>query len=405
MKTLGIISEYNPFHNGHLYHLSKSKELTGSSHTVAIMSGHFLQRGEPALMDKWTRAKIAVENGIDLVIEIPFIYSCQSADIFAYGSINILNQLGVIDNVAFGCENSDLDGLSKIKDIIKNEPDNFQQALKTQLNKGNSYPRARELALKEVLPSLDSYISTPNNILAISYLMWLDSFESDIKPVAIQREKTGYHDLKTIDNFASATYIRKEIIEYNNTDNIKNFVPEKTWYNLINYNNNFNDIEKYFIIINSNLMRQNKEDLLKYFDINEGLENKIIKELGNSRNINELLDRIVSKRYTSTRIKRFFFNNLFRHTKKDVFQVYKNSMFTPYARILAFNKNGQEIIYSIKEKSEIPIISNLGKSYNHLTSLQRYAIDKDVLSTDYYYLPIENSSYHLDYYKKPEIIT
>ncbi|MFZ7132062.1 MAG: nucleotidyltransferase [Eubacteriales bacterium] len=406
MKILGVIVEYNPFHNGHLYHLEKSKKISGSTHTVAVMSGHFLQRGEPALMDKWTRARIAVENGVDLVIELPFAYSCQSADIFAYGSIQMLHYLNIVDTVVFGCEDNDLDALMKVKNIIRYEPKDFQVLLKKYLNEGKSFPKARELALQSFLPGQEKIISTPNNILAIAYLKWLDTFNSPMIPIPIRRKSTGYHDIQPADNIASATYIRNEIAKHNKADPIALLVPPVTFRNMVEYEKaqDYNHLENYYPLIKSNILRSTKDELSKYFDVNEGLENRIFKAFGNSTSMDNLIKNMGTKRYTSTRIKRILFNHLLNHNKKEVFRVYKDKHFLPYTRILAFNEKGKEIIVHIKNNSSSPMITNVGRAYHGLTPQQQYVLDKDILATDFYNLPLQGSLFHMDYYKKPEII-
>lgn len=406
LKILSIVTEYNPFHNGHKYHLRKSLELTGCTHTLAIMSGNFLQRGEPSLMDKWTRAKSAVQNGIDLVIELPFVYSCQSADVFAYGSILHLNQLKGVDYISFGCENNNLDSLITIKNIIKDEPMEYKISLKKYLDSGLSFPKARELALSYLLKGEEKIISSPNNILALSYLKWLDLFNSTIKPIPVKRQHAGYHDLEAVENIASATMIRNTLGLTNNSQDIKDYVTNDTYQIMSNYEqyHAFNKFANYFTLIKSNLLRASRDELINYFDINEGLENRIINVFGKSKSMDELIERIITKRYTSTRIKRVLVNHLLNHSKINHYNVYKNPLYTPYIRILAFNEKGKDMINLFKKDSMAPIITNVSKSYSDLTQLQKYVMDKDILATDYYYLPIEPSSYHMDYLKKPEII-
>lgn len=196
-KVLGIICEYNPFHNGHLYHLEQSKKMTGSNYTVAIMSGNFTQRGSTAIIDKWSRAEAALKNGVDLVIELPVLYATSSAENFADGAINILNSLKVVDYLSFGSETSDIETLDKIADILYKEPKTYKNLLSTELKKGLSFPKARENALLAYLDDkkYGNILSSPNNILGIEYIKALKKYKSNIKPISITRFEAGHNDL------------------------------------------------------------------------------------------------------------------------------------------------------------------------------------------------------------------
>ena len=194
MKVLGIIAEYNPFHNGHLYHLQESKKLVNADYSICIMSGNFTQRGDVALIDKWSRTEMALKSGIDLVIELPVIYSLSSAENFAYGSINILDKLGIVDYVSFGSEAGELSILDSIADILCNEPKEYVSLLNHELDKGISYPKAREKALLMYLNDIRKYanvLSSPNNILGIEYLKALRKIKSNLHPITIKRKKVG----------------------------------------------------------------------------------------------------------------------------------------------------------------------------------------------------------------------
>lgn len=403
MNLLSIISEYNPFHNGHDYHLRTSIKTNKSSHTMAIMSGHFLQRGEPALIDKWTRAKIAVKNGIDLVVELPFVYSCQSAEIFAYGAILILNSLNVVNNLCFGCEDNSLDSLQKIAQILVKEPKEYKLLLKNYLNKGLSFPKARQLAVGEIYPDCRNLIDKPNNILAIEYLKWLYAFNSNITPVPIKRVKAGYHDLKPVENFVGATYIRN-LMRENDLSIIKPYVPSSTFREINTYYDSFAHLDDYYSFILSNLLKSEATDLKKIFDVGEGLENRILKTAYVASNMDELIEKIKTKRYTSTRIKRILVHFLLGYTKNHVEKFFKNDAYKPYLRVLAFNDKGREILKYIKENSDIKIITNVKKDYKALDPLQKLSLDLDVRATNFYYLVANRSKLNKDFIYGPEII-
>ena len=224
-KVLGIISEYNPFHNGHLYHLIKSKKITNAEYTIAVIGGNFTQRGNASLIDKWSKTEMALLNGIDLVIELPLLYSISSAENFAEGAIKILDSLQIVDAISFGTETSDINTLNKFADILYNEPKEYKALLSHELSKGMSYPKARENALMLYLNDIRRFapiLSSPNNILGIEYLKAIKKYKSNIIPISIQRIKTGYNDINFSGNIASATAIRNLVLnhEYNDLNRI-----------------------------------------------------------------------------------------------------------------------------------------------------------------------------------------
>ncbi len=344
MKILGLIVEYNPFHNGHLYHLKKSLEITNSTHSIAVMSGNFLQRGEPALFDKYKRAEMAVSNGVDLVVELPTLYACQSAEIFAHGAITLLNSLNCIDSICFGSEHGDIDLLVEISKILINEPDKFKTLLKRNLDEGILFALARSKALSEYMLNhtnlniyenkLNDVLSTPNNILGIEYIKSLLKHKSTIRPYSITRIQADYNSETIESNICSATAIRKTLKEYNTLDSISNVVPIKT-FELISksIDNNFNPMfDEYYFDTIRELVIRDLNILNSYFDVNEGIENKIYKSVFSCKNIFELQQSIKSKRYTLTKVKRILNNILLGITKDDMNTV-KNIMKLPYVRI------------------------------------------------------------------------
>ena len=240
-KVLGIIAEYNPFHNGHLYHLDASKKVTGCDYTVAIISGNFTQRGSTSVVDKWSKTKMALQNGVDLIIELPVLYSISSSENFADGAIKILNSLGIIDYLSFGSETPDITVLDSIADILCNEPKDYKKLLAAELDKGLSFPKARENALLDYIkntntfendkPNFEEYkkaLSSPNNILGIEYLKALKKYNSSIKPVCISRFATDYNSFDFSENIASATAIR-ELIKNKDFNSIKTVVPKNSY--------------------------------------------------------------------------------------------------------------------------------------------------------------------------------
>lgn len=420
MKILGLIVEYNPFHNGHLYHLKKSLEITNSTHSIAVMSGNFLQRGEPALFDKYKRAEMAVSNGVDLVVELPTLYACQSAEIFAHGAITLLNSLNCIDSLCFGSEHGDIDLLVEISKILINEPDKFKTLLKRNLDEGILFALARSKALSEYMlnhtnPNIDEnklndVLSTPNNILGIEYIKSLLKHKSTIRPYSITRIQADYNSETIESNICSATAIRKTLKEYNTLNSISNVVPIKT-FELISksIDNNFNPMfDEYYFDTIRELVIRDLNILNSYFDVNEGIENKIYKSVFSCKNIFELQQSIKSKRYTLTKVKRILNNILLGITKDDMNTV-KNIMKLPYVRILAFNDKGREIIKQIKLNSEIKIINKFSNVNFEDDKVFETLIKYDIKATNMYNIPYYKNNMNLlkgpmDYYLSPVYI-
>ncbi len=400
-KVLGIVAEYNPFHNGHLYHLNKSKELTNSNFTVAIIGGNFTQRGDTSLVNKWEKTKMAINEGIDLVIELPVLYSISSAENFAEGAIKILNSLGIVDYISFGAETNDINELNKIADILSNEPKEYKQLLNSELNLGLSYPVARENALKKYLNINNLPISTSNNILGIEYLKALKKYDSKIKPIAIKRESVNYSTLDISNNFASATAIR-EFIKNKEYNKIKEVLPKSSYdllMNNIESGNMIKNISCFEKEIIYTLRKMQIDEIAELPDVSEGLENSIKKATLSCNTLDEILETIKSKRYTRTRLQRILLYALLGITKKDI-ELSKN--ITPYIRVLGFNEKGKELLSKIsKSKPELKIITSVKKfiDMNNNKNLQ-VLLDKDILATNIYTLACNDSKGNLDFTKK-----
>lgn len=444
MNITGLIVEYNPFHNGHIYHLQKSLEKTNADASIAVMSGNFIQRGEPALFDKFSRAKAAVKSGVDLVVELPSIYASQSAELFAKGSVSLLNSLGCVNSICFGSEEGNIDALYLIASILCLEPQEFKEKLSSYLGEGMLFPTARNKALFDYINSpdflfgdnfndidlseerLNDILSSSNNILGIEYIKQLISLKSDIKPFTIGRIHSEYNSEEISGNINSATAVRKKLYEIisskenNSSDidkliksiqtstDITNSIPESTL-NMITSN-----IEKgflpmypeyFFETLISTIIRD-KKNLESYFDISEGIENKIFKAALVAKDYNELLNLVKSKRYTMTRIKRCL-NNILLGITKDDMELAKGINTIPYVRILAFNSKGREIIREIKKSSEIKIINKFSEVEHFMDDKNfKFLIENDIKCTDIY-----NTIYYkknrpllkgsMDYFIKP----
>lgn len=396
-KRIGIIAEYNPFHNGHLYQIQKAKELTGADTVIAVMSGNFTQRGDISLINKFEKAKIALQNEVDMVIELPTIYSISSAENFALGGVKILNEIGNIDYLVFGIEEENLEKLQTIADVLVNEDNEFKRNIKEELDKGNSYPKAREIALKKVLLSenVENIMQKPNNILAIEYLKALKTTNSKIKPFAIKRKNTMHNDENINKNYASGTYIRKLFIE-NNFNEIKKVVPKYTYERLLELKkqgtyvssiNDFSDIVIYKI------RTMTKEEISQIADVNEGLENSIKLASTTSKTIDEIIDKVSTKRYIKTRISRILTYILLDITKSEMEQS-KNA--NQYMRVLGINKKCEGILKTINNDK---LITSLKKFEENNGENQLLNIDKK--ATEIYTIKYPKSvQANLDYTSK-----
>lgn len=401
-NVVAIIGEYNPFHNGHAYHIQKTKQLTNADYVIAIISGNFVQRGNVSLIDKWSKADMALLNGVDLVIELPTVYSISSAENFANGAIKILNSLKIVDTLSFGSEFCDLDVLEEIAEVLINEPSEFKTLLEHELSKGLSFPKARENALLMYLNDIRKYaniLSSPNNILAIEYLKALKKTKSSIKPLAIKRINVGYNELETKNNFASATAIRQKIID-NTPAGISKLMPSSSYkvlYNSIKKGHYVKDISAYEKEILYSLRRMYTDEIADLPDVTEGLENSIQDAADSCNTLNEFMNIVKSKRYTSTRIQRILLYALLGITKEDM---KTSNKITPYVRILGMNNKGKELLSLISRSNpKLNIITSVKKFVDSNTNKNlQDMLNMDINATNIYTLGYEKDSWaNLDY--------
>ena len=407
--VLGIIAEYNPFHNGHFYQIEEAKKQTGAKYVVAVMSGNFTQRGNTSLIDKWAKAQMALENGVDIVLELPTIYSVSSAENFAEGAIKILDSLKIVDTLCFGTETVDFAALNNIANVLHNEPKEYVAILNHELGKGISYPKARENALMMYLNDIKRYasiLSGSNNILAIEYLKALKRLKSDMTPFSIQRKKVYYNDERIIDEFASSTAIRK-LIATEQYEEVRKVVPMSSYMLLkekIEKGNFVIDIIKFEKEILYNLRKMTVKQIAELPDVTEGLEYAIKNAANSCNSLLELVNIIKSKRYTQTRIQRILVYALLGITKKDMANARK---VIPYARVLGFNKNGREMLSDICSiNPRINMITSVKKYEDqNINKVLREMLEKDIFATNVYTLGYEDDSWaNLDYTNKLVIV-
>lgn len=379
MKIVGLITEYNPFHNGHLYHIKKAREITKADAVIVVMSGNFVQRGTPAIMPKHLRAQAALKAGASLVIELPVCYATGSAEFFAYGAVSLLNKLGCVDSICFGSECGDIEILQELAKIIAKEPMEYKQFLNKYLKIGNSFPLAREKAMKDYLNSdiADLILGKPNNILGIEYLKALSRLNSTIKPYTVQRIYSNYHDEELQETYSSASAIRSELAE-NALENLENQIPD-TSISLLKenylkrypiYPNDFSLLLKY------RLMNETKASLQEYMDVSEDLANRISNRLNEFMNIEQFCELLKTKEVTYSRISRALIHILLNIKKEDHTEI-------EYARMLGFRKDQAFVLSEIKRTTAIPLISKLGTA-DFLSDSAKNMLNTDIFSSNLY---------------------
>lgn len=367
MNITGIITEYNPFHNGHKFHLEESKKQTKSDGTICIMSGNFVQRGGPAIIDKWKRTEMALSNGVDLIIELPTFYAVSSAEFFAKGAVSILNSLNIVNNLFFGSEIGDAKALSEIAKVLVSEDERFQNILKENLSLGLTFAKAREKSLIEYLNSseINNIITSSNNILGIEYIKAILKLNSSINPVALKREGSNYNDKSLSQTFSSATSIREVLKNTSNIEDLKNIIPLESYEvfsKLQEQDYRFTFEEEMFKYIKYKI-QTNCVNFNNLYEVTEGLDNKIIKEISSSNSLHEFILKIKSKRYTYSKISRIL-THIYLGLDNDNFKDIANEN-NLYVRVLGFNKTGREILSLIKANSSIPLITKVPRFTNN----------------------------------------
>lgn len=337
-KVIGIIAEYNPFHNGHIYQIKKIKEKYPNSIIIVCTSSSFTQRGELSILNKWEKTKVSLLNGVDIVIELPYVYSTQSSDTFAKYGVSLLEKL----HINYLCFGSESNNTTKLLEAAKTQINNteFDNKVKSYMKEGYNYPTSLNNALKELI---NYDIKEPNDLLAISYIKEIISNNYNIEVFNIKRTNS-YHDLDLDNKIVSASNIRNKLLE---NKNIKDKVPKETYDILKNKSleNKYFEFLKYKIISETNLE--------KYVDVDEGLNVRIKKSINNSKSLSELIMNIKTKRYTYNRISRMLNHILCSFTKEENDKIKK----LEYIRILGFTENGREYLNEIKDEIKLPILN------------------------------------------------
>lgn len=393
LTSVGIIAEYNPFHNGHKYHLEQALTESGADVCVSVISGNFTQRGEIALLDKWTRAEMAVRNGVNLVVEMPTVFACSNAGYFAEAGVEILEALGA-ESICFGSESGNTEELSRIAREIESNRQNLEEEIKDGVKDGLAYPKARSRAVSKLLgEKAASAIESPNNILAIEYIRRM----KNARPLAVKRLGAGYHDTDSLDSMASATAVRKLLKE---GGDISRIVPEISREMLENPRDCFADSQMLAPLIIQNILQKSAGELNSVFGAEEGLGNIMKNRVRYWKSYEDIVDELKSKRYTRTRIERVLVHTLLGIKREDMLFASK------YTRVLAFDEKGSKYLKQVKKSGEckLPIITNVNRDKDALPEIQE-TLEKDILAADIYNMACGRDLYeNSEYVKKPAVI-
>ncbi len=421
MKVVGLITEYNPFHNGHLYHINEAVRLTHADHIVVIMSGNYVQRGTPAIMPKHLRTQMALASGVSAVIELPLQYATASAEYFAFGAVSLLESLSCIDYLCFGSECGDIESLTRIADVLIQEPEAFQNILQEQMKSGVSFPLARQQAMLSFLgpDSVDaSLLESPNNILGIEYIKSIRRLGSKIIPLTIQRKSSNYHDAHLSEKYSSASAIRN-LLEYsqsnvnfkkgtsfksasvfNATQHLRTQIP-KHCYSIMEdtymerfpvYTNDFS------LLLRQVLLNETRESLATYFDVTEDIANRIIKYQNRFINFEQFCETLKTKNTTYTRISRCLLHILLGIKKEDITSSLEDitpsledttSSIHHYIRILGFRKDASKLLKVIQQKSNLPIITKL-TAIDALSPIACAMLSKEIYAANLYESVVTN---------------
>lgn len=385
-KAVGIIAEYNPFHNGHKYHLQRSLTGTGAEISIAVISGNFTQRGNLSILDKWSRAEMAVKNGVNLVVEMPVMFACNNAGYFAKSGVEILENLGV-DYISFGSESGNIDTLKHISREMKNNREEIGLRIKESVKEGLAYPRARHEAIIDIIgEDAGEIIDSPNNLLALEYLKYIKKAE----PVTVKRQGTGYYDLEPKGGMASATGIRKMMSQ---GLDISDLVPDVSLEILRQNIDKLSGEEKLYPMLIQKILSSSADELNSIFGSEEGLGNKMKNQVRYWKNYDDMVDGLKSKRYTRTRIGRLLALSLMGIQRQDV-KAAKN-----YIRVLAFDTEGSAYLKYIKNNGScsLPIITNINKEAGNYPEIIP-TVEKDVLAGDLFNFACNRDLYQFSEY-------
>ncbi|MDX1770791.1 MAG: nucleotidyltransferase [Planococcaceae bacterium] len=389
MRATGVVVEHNPFHNGHLYHIKESRKNTGADVVIAVMSGNFLQRGEPALVDKWSRTKMALQGGVDIVIELPYVFATAQASDFAKGSIALLEAAGCTD-FCFGSEQGSIEPFINTYDLITSQQESYQHSINQFMKTGMSYPKALNEAYADLIkgynqPFVD--LSQPNNILGYHYIEAAYHLQASIKPVTIQRIVSGYHDdVLPGQSIASATGIRKVIFNDQGISDLTPLLPKASLQNIVEWQSNigsFGSWQHFYPYLRFQIIRSSIEQLASYAEVTEGIEYLLKEAAQKSNTFENFMEVVKSKRYTWTRIQRMLTHIYTGFTWDDL----KQASSPTYLRLLGMTEMGQRYLNEHKKNLSLPLVSRVGAVKDSMLS-------HDIKATDLYTLGIQSHAFN-----------
>lgn len=371
MKSVGIIVEYNPFHNGHAYHVQQAKTISNADIVIAVMSGYFLQRGEPALVSKWARTNMALRAGVDIVIELPYAFATQKAEVFANGAISLLHALGV-DSLCFGSEEGNITPFHELVNFYKKNEGVLDVAIKKEIKKGVSYPKAAASAFHVLKEEGLLDLSLPNNILGFHYVKAIKEKQAEIEAFTVARTKSGYHDPAPKDrSIASATSIRNELKSANHLKAIQSFVPNTTLAILEKEyasHGQFVSWEKLFPFLKYRLLTAPLDELQMIYEIEEGIESRLVSRVKDAQSFQKFIESVKTKRFTWTRLQRMCTHILTNAKKCEMAEALETKE-ADYIRLLGMSLNGQLYLNQMKKNISLPFISKYSKHHQDLLKL------------------------------------
>lgn len=406
MYVTGIVAEYNPFHNGHLYQLNRTKQITESDFVIAVMSGNFTQRGTPSIRNKFIRTQMALSAGVDMVLELPTTYASSSAERFCEAAVSVLNKTGLVNVISFGSEIGDIRILQDLAGVLTHEPAELSQLIKDYLSQGYSFPRARQSAIIKLFsqtkydyPLTDQIkeaVENPNNILGIEYIKALIKYHSAIKPLTIKRKSSHYHDTEITSPIASATAIRTQF-QFDQLDAVKQSMPADS-YNLlastaayIPHLRDLNDFLHYKLIFS------NIDSLYSLWDIPKDIILSILRHFKEKKSIEEIINAVTSKTYTRATVQRAVLRIILNVLQSDMEKL-EPMQWIPYIKVLGCKKSASILLSELNKHAHVPVITNLKASYSSLSSEGKLLLDYELRASNIYqYISRSEKPYHQDF--------
>ena len=406
MYITGIVAEYNPFHNGHLYQLNQSKKLTHSDFIIAVMSGNFTQRGTPSIVNKFVRTQMALSSGVDMVLELPVPFAAASAERFCEAAVSILNKTGIVNAISFGSELGDIHLLKDIANILVNEPPHLSELIKDYLSKGYSFPRARQAAIIDffsitnpnhhLLENVKKAVENPNNILGIEYIKALIKYNTSISPLTIKRQVSNYHDTDIYSSIASATAIRTQLLSDRKAA-IKQCMPFDSYNLLINHSHLIPTLDHLSDFLHYKLIFSNKSSLYSLWDIPKDIILSILNCFTEKLSILDIINKVTSKTYTRATVQRALLRIILNILQDDMNKL-NDLDWIPYIRVLGCKKNATVLLSEMTKHASVPVITSLKSTYPHLSQEARLLLDYELKASHIYqYITKNSNSYHQEF--------